>query len=193
MLNLCPLRWPTLLNSTSLPELPAPTDHTWLHLEVSLFLLLSNSMLIIGLWCLEHPLNAMTWGQDFFTTPRLNSPRYIYKLSFFILSNLSSQRGHTGNVSLFQLMGGRSGVDDLEKEVILLINLLTAVWESFIWRNKNKDVAGRYSLGTVWGMRWILKIIPFPTLIFTLKKGSFHLFIYRSNTHLAGGFWITRV
>lgn len=90
-------------------------------------------------------------------------------------------------------MGGRNRRDDLEREVILLINLLTAAWESFIWRNKNKYVAGRYSLGTVWGMKWILKIISFPTLIFVLRKGSFHLFMYRSNTHLAGGFWITRV
>ena len=44
------------------------------------------------------------------------------------------QGGHTGNVSLFKLMKRRR-VNDLEKEIILLINLLRAAQESLIWRN----------------------------------------------------------
>lgn len=44
------------------------------------------------------------------------------------------QGRHAGNVSLFKLMKRRR-VNDLEKEIILLINLLRAARESLIWRN----------------------------------------------------------
>lgn len=44
------------------------------------------------------------------------------------------QGGHAGNVSLFKLMKRRR-VNDLEKEIIPLINLLRAARMSLIWRN----------------------------------------------------------
>ena len=52
----------------------------------------------------------------------------------FFFFQMCVQGGHTGNVSLFKLMKRRR-VNDLEKEIILLINLLRAAQESLIWRN----------------------------------------------------------
>ena len=52
----------------------------------------------------------------------------------FFFFQMCVQGGHAGNVSLFKLMKRRR-VNDLEKEIILLINLLRAARESLIWRN----------------------------------------------------------
>lgn len=53
--------------------------------------------------------------------------------SFFYFQ-LYVQGGHAGNVSLFKLMKRRR-VNDLEKEIILLIYPLRAARVSLIWRN----------------------------------------------------------
>lgn len=52
----------------------------------------------------------------------------------FFFFQMYVQGGHAGNVSLFKLMKRRR-VNDLEKEIIPLINLLRAARMSLIWRN----------------------------------------------------------